>query len=357
MPSDVTVRRLLRAASLVHKLRRRRYEATATKRTIAARRAQFYRDVWREAAESVGGELTTLGGAALELRCGPVTLRTQASVTSLDDPLTIAVAEDKVLVYRLLAQRNLPVPRHTVCAATDLRAAWAFARSLRRPCVVKPARDTSGAIGVATGVATRGQMAAALVRGGAFCDDLIVEEQVRGDVYRLLYMDGELLDAVLRRPPTVRGDGTSTVAALVAAENRRRLEGGIEASQSLLKTDSEMRRTLRRQGSSLRSVPRAGQTVVLSGIVNDNRRDDNVSAAGRLCRDVVAAGAEAAAAVGARLAGVDLITPDPSVPLSRAGGVVIEVNTTPGYYYHYMKADGRTPVATMILQRLLREAT
>ena len=40
-----------------------------------------------------------------------------------------------------------------------------------------------------------------------------------------------------------------------------------------------------------------------------------------------------------------MITPDPSVPLAEAGGAVIEVNTTPGYYYHYYKREGRVPVA------------
>ena len=89
-------------------------------------------------------------------------------------------------------------------------------------------------------------------------------------------------------------------------------------------------------------------------VVNDNRREDNVSATADLCVAVVAAGAEAAAAVGARLAGVDVITPDPSAPLGEAGGVVIEVNAAPGHYYHYYKRDGRVPVATLILERLVK---
>ena len=33
--------------------------------------------------------------------------------------------------------------------------------------------------------------------------------------------------------------------------------------------------------------------------------------------------------------------------------MIIEVNTTPGYYYHYYKREGRVPVATLILERLV----
>jgi D-alanine-D-alanine ligase-like ATP-grasp enzyme len=354
VPTDTVTRRLLTGASLAFKIRRRRYHRTSVKTEIAARRAQFYRDIWDEAASATGGRVREVDGELLEVSCADVVVRVRRNLTSLDDPLTVAVAADKPLVYRLLAERGIPVPRHAVCAANDLRRAWAFASSLGRPCVVKPARGASGAIGITTAVAAKADLAWALAYAGAFDRDVLVEEQVGGGVYRLLYFDGELLDAVRRDPPTVSGDGRSSVEELIAAENRRRFEGGIESCQSLIKIDGELRHTLRRAGRGLRTVPATGETVLLKNIVNDNRRDDNVSAAAGLCPEIVAAGAEAAAAVGARLAGVDVITPDPATPLSAAGGVVIEVNAAPGHYYHYYKRDGRVPVATMILERLMK---
>jgi cyanophycin synthetase len=353
---DPITRRLLSSASLYHKVRRRLYHRTATKKQVVAGRTGFYRDVWEEAAAQLGGTVTVLERALLEIRCGDVVLRTRTNLTSLDDQLTVAVADDKPLVYRLLAEHGLPVPRHLVCRADDLRGAWAFARSLGRPCVVKPAR-ASGAIGVTTGVDARYDLARALAYGGAFGRELLVEEMVGGGIYRLLYFDGELLDAVRRDPPTVAGDGASPIERLIQTENERRLAGGIAAAQSLIKIDGELRHTLRHAGRTLQSVPAAGEVVLLKNVVNDNRREDNVSAAGALCPEVVRAGAAAAAAVGTRLAGVDIITPDPSRPLAEAGGVVIEVNQSPGYYYHYYKREGRVPVATLILERLIEAAS
>ena len=63
----------------------------------------------------------------------------------------------------------------------------------------------------------------------------------------------------------------------------------------------------------------------------------------------------AARAVGVRLAGVDLITPDASLPLDAAGGVILEVNATPGLQYHYEVRDPvrATPVMAPILEALL----
>lgn len=353
MLSTLTTRRLLDASSLYFKVRRRLYHRTPTKREVAARRERFYRAAWDEAAAEVGGSVTPLGGELLEVRCAGLVLRADGNQTSLHDQLTVAVSEDKPLVYRLLRERGIPVPRHAVCRADDLPAAWRFVAAAGRPCVVKPARGTSGAIGVTTAVTTRRELARAMAYGGAFGPELLVEEMLDGGVHRLLYFDGDLIDAVHRRPPTVTGDGKATIEELIEAENRRRMEIGIAACQSLIKIDGELRRTLRRGGRTLSSVPGAGEVVLLKSVVNDNRREDNVSAAETLCPAVVAAGAAAAAAIGVRLAGVDVITPDPSRPLTDVGGVVIEVNADPGFYYHYYKRNGRVPVATIVLQRLL----
>jgi len=321
---------------------------------VAAQRARFYRTAWADAAASVGAAVEDLGDGLLDMRHGDMLLRVRENLTSLDDPVTMAVAGDKPLVYHLLAARGLPVARHIVCRYDDLEAASMFAAGVGVPCVVKPALDSAAGAGVTTCVVGEAHLARAMARAGAWSNDVVVEEQAAGDNYRLLYLDGELLDAVLRGPPRVRGDGRSSIAQLVAADNADRARRGIDAAQSLLRVDHDLRNTLRSQGFSLRSVPAAGNWVQIKTVVNDNRREDNEAATARLCGSLVEAGAAAAAAVGARLAGVDVITRDPGVPLAEAGGVVLEVNTTPGHYYHYLRRGEGAPVAMMILQRLVR---
>lgn len=345
-------RKLLGSAALAGKVANKLYVRTPAKRQVDQRRSSFYDKVWTDAAAAVGGSVRHLQPQLLEIACGDVVLRARNNVTSLDDPVTVAIAEDKPLVYRLLAEHGIPVPRHEVCRADDLAAAWRFVKAAAGPCVVKPARGSAGGTGITTGVHDQARLAVALVKAGVFCDEALIEEHVAGGVYRLLYFDGELLDAVLRRPPTVRGDGISTVRQLIESENRARTEAGIEAGQSLVQIDWELKETLRGQGLGLRAVPGSDQIVVLKNVVNDNRRDDNEDAMGTLCPALVADGARTAAAIAARLVGVDVITADPGVPLAESGGKVIEVNTTPGYYYHYMRKGPGVPVAVMVLERL-----
>ena len=120
---------------------------------------------------------------------------------------------------------------------------------------------------------------------------------MRGEVYRLLYLDGKLLDAVLQRSPVLIGDGTSSVRQLVRRENLRRLSAGSKAAQFLLSIDLDMRRTLAKQHLSLSSVPNKGALVKIKTVVNENSTRDTFSAAHQLCASIIADGAAAARAV------------------------------------------------------------
>jgi len=224
------------------------------------------------------------------------------------------------------------------------------------PCVVKPAVGSAAGAGITTGVRPGRLLAAAVARAGAYSRSVMVERQVEGDNYRLLFLDGDLIDAVLRRPPSVVGDGRASLRRLIQRENARRAASGTQAAQSLIGVDRDVVSTLRAQGAHLGTVLPAGQRILIKKVVNDNCREDNEAATDRLSPAIVGCAAAAASAVGARFAGVDVITRDPGVPLARSGGVVLEVNTTPGLYYHYRRRDDGVPVATIVLERLLDRA-
>ena len=266
------------------------------KRRVDRRRSAFYEQVWSEAAAELGGSVRPLRPHAARDRLRRRVLRVRDNVTSLDDPVTVAVADDKPLVYRLLADQGIPVPRHQASVPTTCAAPWRFVRTAPGPCVVKPARRRAGGIGITTGVRGRAGLAIALVRAAVFCDEVLVEEQVAGGVYRLLYLDGELLDAVVRRPPTVTGDGVSTVRHLIEAENRRRSDAGIEGGQSLVQVDWELRTTLRGAGLALDAVPAAGRVVRLKK--RRQRQPSRRQRGGRQWAPTSFAGARAAAPSG-----------------------------------------------------------
>jgi D-alanine-D-alanine ligase-like ATP-grasp enzyme len=316
-------------------------------------RVAFYDRAWREAAEALGGTFEPVGGGVSEITIDDFRTRVIENTCAIDDPVTLAVLADKALTSRILEAESVPVPRHATYSLRTIARAADFLARAGSDCVVKPAAGTGGGRGVTTGVRTRWQLSRASALAAVYGDALLIEEQVPGDNYRLLYLDGELVDAFVRRPPSVVGDGRSSVARLVRAANDARLRSAAGVSQVLLTVDMDMRRTLAGQGLSLRSVPSAGAEVILKTVVNENAGADNACAMERLCPSVVDDCARAVRALGVRLAGVDVITPDPAHSLKDAGGVVLEVNAPPNFYYHYYKRGGSFPVAKHVLDRLL----
>lgn len=316
---------------------------------------ESYEQLWQDAARRLGASFKPLGYGICEIgRDGRVT-RVQHNCTAIDDYVTMIVSLNKTLVYRLLAAEGLPIPRHQAFTLRTLPAAAEFLDRTPGGCVVKPASGTGGGHAVTTGIGTRRQLAWAATAAAQASSELLIEQQIAGANYRLLYLDGVLLDAIERRPPSVTGDGHSTLARLVADTNRDRLRRGAAITQVLLTVDLDMRHTLARQGLTLESVPPAGTVIPVKTVINQNFAADNVTVTDRLCTSIVADGARAARCTGVRLAGVDVIATDPTRPLATTGGVVLEVNTTPGYHFHYHKNDGSYPVAVRVLEQLLAE--
>lgn len=325
---------------------------SSARQGAASGRSAFYERIWGEAAAELGAEVHRLGAGVLEigLEDGPV--RVAQAYTPLDDPVTLRVAGDKALVHRLLAEAGVAVPEHVEFTLASIDEAYAFLDRVGGSCVVKPARNTGGGKGVATGIRNRRTLRWAAAAAAGHGTSMLIERQTTGINFRLLFLDGRLLDAVERRPPTIVGDGSSTVRQLVDAVNTERLAGDTHG-HALLTSDLDVRRTLEGQGLSLGSVPGAGVRVALKTAINENSAADNITATDRICADVVREAAKAVEVVGARLCGVDVLTPDPGLPLREAGGVILEVNTTPGFFFHYGKGDGTTvPVALHALKAI-----
>lgn len=342
---------------LYHLRRLRRFLPSRNRAAQSAEdgRAGFYEQLWKDAAAEVGATFQHLGEGICVLGRDGLTTRVRQNCTAIDDPVTLTIALNKALVYRLLAEEGLPIPRHISFTLSALSQAVAFLAEVNGDCVVKPANGTGGGEGITTGVRTRRQLARAATLAALSSSEMLLEEQITGDNYRLLYLDGVLLDAVQRQPPCVTGDGKSTLRRLVEQANAARLKRGSSRSQVLITIDPDMRHTLARQGLALSSVPPAGQVVPVKTVINQNFGADNVTVTDRLCPSVVEDGARAARCTGVRLAGIDIITRDPSAPLAETGGVILEVNTTPGFHYHYHKNDGSYPVAVRVLEQLFHD--
>lgn len=292
--------------------------------------------VFRVAAEPLGIEVRDLGHDAFELRHGAEARLCHEMTTDQEDAFTYWVTGHKHMTFELLRKAGITeIPRYRVYTLSTAAEARRDFRERGRRVVTKPCFGTAGGEGVTVGIETERELRRGMY--AALCHDreLMVEDFVEGDSYRLLVCSGRLISAVKRIPPSVVGDGTATIRELIDRENARRSRlQGVTALHTI-KLGDGTDRLLRSQGKSLRAVPRAGERVFVTSISNFGLGGEAEEVTDLVCADTVDLCRRVADALRIRLAGIDLITSDIRRPLRETGGVINEVNTSPGLLPHY----------------------
>lgn len=316
-------------------------------------RRRFYQSLWRRSADSLGYHYRELGYGfwAVSDRHGNE-VRGKGGNLSLDTSVALQLAGNKALSHRLLQDTpGYRAPAFCEFRLSSIHKALAFMQQ-QGPCVVKPARDTGAGAGVITGIHSATALRRAAVTASIKCKDLLIEETIPGSSYRLLFLNGQFIHGVRRDSPHVVGDGKSTVRELIEAENsRRRQQGDTTLSLFLLDVDQECRATLAAQSLGLASRPDNGQKVMVKRVVNQNAAKENVEITDQVHPSILETGAKASTHLGLELSGVDVLTTDISRPLADTGGVINEINSTPGLHHHYLTAQKRDPE---IAEKLLR---
>ena len=259
---------------------------------------------------------------------------------------------NKHLTSALLRERGLPVPDFAVYRAKDLASAFSAFHSLRHPVVVKPCFGAGGQ-GITVGVATAQEFRRACYRASLAADPIIVEQMIPGRHWRVTLFDGQLVFACERLPACVLGDGQASIETLVSRHNNAIAERGGFPSAYPIHVDTDTRAALRAQNMTPGSVPAAGQRVVLKRICNAAVGGLTADITASLHHDYLDLARKAAAAMGARLAGVDIIGPDATLPIDNGRVFVNEVNTTPDLLLNHFDVSGSGD-ATVSVGRLLR---
>jgi cyanophycin synthetase len=344
---------LVRAVGIRHAWRRVRADRRH-RRVLLDRQPRVEQEMWCDAARELGAEVRVLAPGIFEFALQGKTARVRGQATPFSDRVSIDVADNKPLAYRILADAGLPVPAREVVEAGGSARPELLGR-LGAPVIVKPAGAEGGA-GVTGEVRTPGQLRRALGQAWKWDDEALVEHQADGDTYRVLLLDGEVLGVLRRTRPRIVGDGRSRIDELILREYARRTEREGPSGLKHFAVDLDCVFTLAREGRAIDSVLATGESIVIKTATNYNGPEENHTVTGPAPAGIAEAARAAAAALGTRIAGVDIVTPDPARPLAEAGGVVLEANPVPALTHHYnvAESDDAARVAVPILRALLR---
>lgn len=281
------------------------------------------------------------GGTLFELGTGKYLRRYRGMMSSDTAYLGNSISSNKMLTKQLLREIGLPVPEGIVVSSVE-EAVDAAAR-LGYPVVLKPLNAGQGR-GLGVDLRTEEKVRAffPVAAGATRRNQVIVEQFVPGNEYRILVVGGKVAAVAQRLPAHVTGDGLHTVKELIELTNAEPLRGrGHQNILTRITIDTATFDALERQGLTLESVPAEGQHVPVKLASNLSQGGTSHDRTDEIHPENARLACLAAKTIDIAICGVDLITPDISRPVWEVGGAFIEVNYEPGSKIHSHPQHGK----------------
>lgn len=293
--------------------------------------------VLTKAAKALNIQVEELSFDLYELRYNNLVRRIGKDMRNdLDNAVAYWVTGHKFATLKILEKNGinfLPYSQLYSFQTIDLARQEFFHR--KKISVVKPCYGTSSGKGVTVGISTLKDLNRAINNALLYDSSFLLEDFIEGDNFRLLFLFGEMISAIKRIPASVIGNGRSTISELILQENVKRENSDPDKALWPISLDNEVIQKLKNNGLSLKAVPPRGELISLKSVANFNAGGTTEEISTMVHSEIIKECRNVANILQVNLAGIDLITQDISRPLSETGGVINEVNTSPGIEMHY----------------------
>lgn len=243
-----------------------------------------------------------------------------------NEGVEIGSEKDDTKIY--LSKAGVPVPQGRGFAPETLDdEIISYAESLGYPLVLKPT-DGSLGYGVVTNIKNEEEFIKALyyVRQELEYEEVIVEQYVAGEEYRVYVIEDQVIAAYNRVPANITGDGTHTIEELIEFKNKERKKNA-RLYSCLIELDVEILDFIQEAGYSLESVLEKDKQIYLRQKTNVSSGGDPIDVTDSLSEEIKNIAIHALKAVpGLPHGGVDIIVNEGNV--SNYAAVVIELNPT-----------------------------
>ena len=245
--------------------------------------------------------------------------------------ISIINAKDKFITSSILAENNIPVPKFVKVNLLDSNYNIynkILKTNINLPIVIKPVNGTFG-IDVITDIHSFDEFDETMNYFKEKYNDVMVEEQISGDCYRVFVFNNKIIDIINREKPYVIGDGILTIAELI---EKRDIE---QYKLNLLPVKNISELYIKKQGYTLSDVLDKDNKVYITNVINMHN-------GARIARIPIESVPQknidlflkVNKAMDINCSGLDFLSDDITVEYDKNNAHILEVNGTPDTEIH-----------------------
>ena len=261
----------------------------------------------------------------------------QATITNFDTFANVDIMNNKELTKLYLHKHGINSPRGIVIS--DINE---FNYDILKDSdyIIKPL-DSNFGLGISkvSHDTPMDDIKSSLEKAFEFSNRIIVEQYIKGNEYRFLVINNEVISIVQRIPANVIGDGTNTISKLIEKKNNdpRR---GIKYTKPLEKinVDEFVIEKLKIQNLNLNSVLKINQQIFLRDNSNISTGGDSIEVSEIILSKYKNIAIAAAKVLDVSITGVDMIIED--ITLIDGSYSIIEMNFNPAIHMHAFPFNG-----------------
>lgn len=241
--------------------------------------------------------------------------------------------DDKFILKRKLEAEHIPVPRGGSFYSWEKTKT--FFKTLEKPVIIKPRLGSRGRH-TTTFIYNEEQLKKAFLSAKKLCSFVIMEEHLRGSVYRGTVVGGVCVGVLRGDPPKITGDGVSSIEFLLHKKNTTRPEKIHE-----VKITPELVSFLNRQGYGLESILDKNATIDLSEKIGISYGGYSKEMLPETHPKIISYIEKAGRMVNAGVIGFDFIIEDITKDPDLQHWGIIECNSLPFINLHHDPLEGK----------------
>jgi len=231
------------------------------------------------------------------------------------------LAKDKIKTNSLLLKNKIPVPRHYIINNNNKKN-YINNNKIGFPCVLKPINGMQGR-DVYTFIENQEEFNIILKRLLKEYDEIMMENQIYGNNYRIFVFNNKVMDIIEREQPYVIGNGYTSLEELIKNKNENQVKKNLFATNNL---DWKF---MDKQGYSRNSIIPDKKKIFITNTINFHNGANPVRIPiSEIPKENLDMFVKAHKLLNLSCSGVDYMSNDIKIPYNKNKGSIIELNSS-----------------------------